>query len=365
MKTAIVADWLPTFAGAEHVIAELTTIWPEAPLFTTIANHGELGPLDTADIRTTSLQRWYKLLGTHRPLLPFMPRSLESINLSGYDVIVSSSHAVGKGIVPPSNAVHICYCHTPMRYAWEMEQQYLSDYRIPNTLRQTVRLTLSKLRRWDLTAAKRVDTFVANSGAVQERIKRIYGRESVVIHPPASSQFFVGDVNAKRSGLVAIGRLVPYKRYDLLIAVANRLQLPLTIAGDGPDSDRLKRMAGPTVRMLGRVADAILPELYRSASALLFPQEEDAGVVPLEAQACGTPIIAYGVGGALDTVVEGKTGLFFPEQTEDSLIAAINKFKTMQFDPNTIREHAKQFHADRFREKMSTVVEETKKKYGK
>ncbi|MDO8468947.1 MAG: glycosyltransferase [Candidatus Peribacter sp.] len=361
MRLAIIADWLPTFGGAEHVIAELHALWPEAPIFTTVARRGHLGPLDHADIRVSRLQAWYRLLKRHEVLLPWMPRAVEAMDLRGFDVIVSSSHAVAKGIIPPSGAVHVCYCHTPMRYAWEMEEEYLRDFRVPQILRRTVKRALKGLRRWDMTTARRVDRFIANSKTTQERIARVYGRESTVIPPPVQERFLEAALPgaADRKGFLAIGRLVPYKRFDLLIEAANALRLPLTIAGTGRDFSRLKALAGPTVRMIGFVPDTDLPELYGHARALLLPQIEDAGVVPLEAQACGTPVIALRRGGVLDTVQENRTGIFFGEQTVPAIEEALGRFERATFDAQAIREHARAFSSTTFRERILHAVDET------
>lgn len=360
MRLALIADWLTVFGGAEHAIAEFHRLWPSAPLFTTVADRSRLGPIADADIRTTSLQTWYRLHHHHQWLLPWMPRHIEDIDVRGFDVILSSSHAVAKGIVPPQTATHICYCHTPMRYAWEMEETYLEDFRVPRWLRPSLKRKLASLRRWDLTTAKRVSRFIANSTETQRRIERIYGRESIVIPPPVDDRFFDAPLQpvAQRSPLLAVGRLVPYKRFDLLIECANALHFPLTIAGKGQEEARLRAMAGPTVTFLGFVPDSALPELYARAKAVLFPPHEDAGIVPLEAQACGTPVIAFGSGGALDTVKDGETGVFFREQTVTSISNAIQRAESIPFDPQTIREHAKQFSATRFRERMKEVVEE-------
>lgn len=367
MPIALIADWLPTFGGAEHVLAEMSTLWPDAPIFTTIARRGHLGPLDRLDIRTSSLQHWYRLLGRHDILLPWMPRAIERMDLREYDLIVSSSHAVAKGVIPPSHAVHVCYCHTPMRYAWEMEEEYLHDFGVPTFLRKHVKRFLRRMRRWDLTTAARVDVFIANSRTTQERIERIYGRTATVIPPPASDRFFETPLVPRhtRTHLVAIGRLVPYKRFDLLIETANTFGIPLTIAGTGRDEGRLKKMAGPTVRFLGHIADDALPSLYANAEALLFPQIEDAGVVPLEAQACGTPVVALRKGGILDTVSEGVSGVFFDEQTPQSLHAAILQLRTQSFDPAVIRHHARQFSATKFREEILRVITEAGLKVGR
>ena len=357
MKIAIVADWLPVFAGAEHVIAQLHDIWPDAPIFTPVANRKNIGPLAEADIRTGPLQKWYNLTGNHQWMLPWMPRAIEDTDLRGFDTIISSSHAIGKGIIPPSTARHICYCHTPMRYAWEMEDEYLDDFKVPQCLRRTIKEKLKKIRKWDLTSAQRVDQFIANSTTVQERIKRIYNRDSVVIHPPVSERFFTHQSSAPKDYYLTVGRLVPYKRTDLLIQAANAMKIPLKVGGSGKDFERLKAMAGPTVEMLGFVPDEDLPELYAGAKAFLFAPFEDAGVVPLEAQACGTPVVAFGKGGVLDTVKDGETGVYFNAQEVDAVTDAIARFESMNFDAHTIREHAKAFAAKRFQEKMQQVLD--------
>lgn len=359
MKLAIIADWLTVFAGAEHVIAELHALWPAAPIFTTVARSHALGALRNADIRTSRLQLPYRFLHRHQLLLPWMPRAIEAIDLDGFDVVVSSSHAVAKGVIPPPSAVHICYCHTPMRYAWEMEDEYLRDFRVPKVLQKPIQKTLKKLRRWDCSTAKRVDRFIANSRETEERILRTYGRESTVLPPPVADRFFGHPLTQKREGFLALGRLVPYKRFDLLINVANRLRLPLTIVGRGQEERRLRAIAGPTVMFRGFVSDEELPALYGSARALLFPPHEDAGLVPLEAQASGTPVIAFGEGGALDTVRDGETGIFFSTQSEDSLIAALAAFEKKNFDYEAIRAHAAKFSSQHFRENFKSIVEET------
>ncbi len=365
MNLAIVADWLVTYGGAEHTISEFHQLWPDAPLFTTVAKPAALGPLKSADIRVSPLQRAYRLMGKHQLLLPLMPRAIEGIDLTGYDVVLSSSHAVAKGVVPPATAVHVCYCHTPMRYAWEMEAEYLKDFRVPTFLRKTIKRHLRNLRRWDLTTAKRVDVFLANSTETQRRISRIYNRDSRVIPPPVDDRFFEGPLipPAERGSYLAVGRLVPYKRFDLLIACANRLGIPLDIAGRGQDEERLKKLAGPTVRFLGYVPEAQLPALYAKAKALLFPPYEDAGIVPLEAQAAGTPVVALGKGGALDTVKEGVTGAFFAEQTEDLLLDALGRLDAMRWEPKAIRAHAQVFSEERFRREIRDAVEAAVEKF--
>ena len=359
MRLAIVADWLVTFGGAEHVLAQCADMFPDAPLYTTVARPDAMGPLAGKTIHTSRLQRWYGLIGNHQILLPWMPQAMESLDLSAFDVVLSSSHAVAKGVIVRPGTVHVCYCHTPMRYAWEMEDQYLRDFRVPALLRKTVKRQLSRLRRWDLATAKRVDVFLANSLTTQERIKRIYARDSIVIPPPVDDRFFNGAIHEKRPEhyFLAVGRLVPYKRFDILIEAANALQLPLWIAGKGQEEARLRALAGPTVRFLGFVPDDDLPSLYAGANALLFPQEEDAGIVLLEAQACGTQVIAYRAGGALDVVVEGRTGVFASAQTADAIRTAIEHFRTQRWDRAFIREHARQFSRENFRAALGGEIE--------
>lgn len=359
MKIALTADWLTVFGGAEHVLLEMKKVFPEAPLFTTVTKRNRLGPLAQAGIRTSSLQKLYRIFPNHQWILSLMPRAIESLDLRGFDVILSSSHAVGKGIIPPSDAVHICYCHTPMRYAWEMEEKYLDDFRIPKMLRSPIRRRLKRLRRWDLSTAKRVDVFIANSEETQERIRKIYGRESLLLPPPVDSRFFAHPLpSGEKNYFLALGRLVPYKRFDLLIETANAMQFPLKIVGRGQDEVRLRALAGPTVEFMGFVPDQDLPGLYAGALAILSPQHEDAGIVPMEAQASGTPVIAYDRGGARDTVREGVTGIFFAEQTASALVEAMKRFETQRFDPEKIRAHARQFDASNFRKNLERIVRE-------
>ena len=364
MELALTADWIMPAGGAEQVIGAFAETFPDAPIFTTVAAEGLPGPLATADVRTSGLQRWYRLIKKHQPLLPWMPRAMEAFDLRGYDVILSSSHAVGKGVLPAPHAVHVCYCHTPMRYAWFMEENYLRDFRIPKPLWPLVRRAIARLRTWDLATSKRVDVYLANSRTTAARIREVYGRESVIVHPPVDDRYFDAALrsSAEPSYFLAVGRLVPYKRFDLLIEAANSARFQLKIVGSGQDEDRLKRLAGPTVTFLGRVPDADLPDLYARADALLFPQEEDAGIVLLEAQACGTPVIAYNAGGAVDLTKEGTSSILFPEQTVQSLLAAIAHFQAKTWDRAAIRENVHECKRSDFRELIRIIVADAHKR---
>jgi len=333
-------------------------MWPDAPMYTSVYNAQRLQAISGADVRTVGKLQWlYRLLGRHQLLLPLLPRAMEDIDLRGYDVVLSSSHAVGKGIVPPPSAVHVCYCHTPMRYAWEMEAEYLQDFRLRGWMKKKAKQQLKRLRRWDLSTARRVDVFLANSSETQARIQRIYGRDSTIISPPVDDVFFHTPLGSKTPEyFLAVGRLVPYKRFDLLIELANAHSLPLWIGGTGQDETRLRALAGPTVRFLGFVPDADLPQLYAGAKAVFFPQVEDAGIVPLEAQASGTPLIAYAKGGVLDVVRDGVTGVLADAQTVPSFADAVQRLSAHTWDRSAIREHARRFSEEHFRTLLTNAV---------
>ena len=366
MRLAIAADWLPTYGGAEHVLAAFRHVWPEAPIFTTVQKKSALPAELQHNVRVDkTLEILYYLLGSHPPLLPLLPRAMERMDFTGYDVVFSSSHSVGKGVIPPSTSVHVCYCHTPMRYAWEMEEEYLRDFNIRWPFRKPVKKVLKKLRRWDLTTAKRVDHFIANSSETQKRIKETYGRESVVIPPPIEGKFFeVTLPKPQGEYYLALGRLVPYKKFDLLIELANKLRLPLKIAGQGSEEKHLKSIAGPTVEFLGYVPDVGLPPLYAHAKALFFPQKEDAGIVPMEAQAMGLPIIAFGEGGVRDIVKDGETGVFASAQTLEAFTAALKTFQEKKWDRAAIRKHAEPWHEKNFEERIKKEIDDAYVRFG-
>jgi glycosyltransferase involved in cell wall biosynthesis len=375
MKLAIAADWLTTPGGAEQVIHEFTLLYPDAPLLTTVARDDFFPKERRKTVRRSWLQALYAIVPKHQALLPWLPRAMEDLDTRGFDVVLSSSHAVGKGVIPSPSTLHVCYCHTPMRYAWEMEDEYLRDFGVPQFLRTYAKRTLRDLRRWDLTTAKRTDVFFANSTTTQERIARTYRRESIVIPPPVGDRFFEVPLTrpsgtlSRRDGrgtasgasqgegyFLAVGRFVPYKRFDLVIALANKLGLPLKIAGRGQEEASLKAMAGSTVEFLGFVPDSELPGLFAHAEAVFFPQFEDAGLVLLEGLACGTPAIAYNAGGARDAVKPGETGVFFDTQTVESMEAAMEAFKKVSWDRAKIRELTRPFSRAAFRERIQAEI---------
>ena len=343
MKIALVHDWLPTMGGAERVLSDFVELYPEAPIYTLICNHSKMEePLKSANIITSHLQK-KKECTNHRKLFPFMPTAIESFDLTGYDMVLSSSSSVAKGVITHPDAIHICYCHSPMRYAWEFSYEYAGKMSGKGKLvRKLLDYFLTWIRVWDYASAARVDYFIANS---------------VVIPPPVRCKLFQISENDGDYFLV-VSRFQEYKRVDIAIAACNKLGLKLKVVGDGPDYKRLKAMAGPTVELLGRVDDAHVKELYAGCRAFLFPGEEDFGITPLEAMASGRPVIAYGKGGALETVVEGVTGTFFKEQTTDSLIDALRRFETMTFDKHKLREHAEKFDDEVFKARIKAFVEE-------
>jgi glycosyltransferase involved in cell wall biosynthesis len=341
-KIAIVSDSMVQSGGAERVVEAIAQAFPQAPVFT-ILYDPKRGPRSIED---RVVQSWlHNIPGAStfaKALVPLYPHAVESFDLRGYDVIISSHHTLAKGILRTADQMHICYCHTPMRSLWELPHDEIK--RAPGILRPLVKQLLHSLRTWDFDAASRVDQFVANSAITAERIAKHYRRESIVLHPPIDTEGFTPGGVVGDYYLVA-ARNVPYKRIDMAIAAAERLGRHLIITGDG--TDRLAT-ASRNVTFLGKVSDAKLKELMREARALLFPQHEDFGMTVLEMNACGRPVIGYGKGGALETIVEAKTGLTFAEQSVESLVDAIERFEQLSFDSAAIRRHAERFSKERF-----------------
>ncbi len=365
-RVAIVHDYLNQWGGAERVLEELHALWPEAPIFTSIYDRERL-PAAYRDwpIRTTFMQRLPGVLRHHQPYLPVYPVAFARLDLRPYDLIISSSSAFAKNVRPASGALHICYCHSPMRFAWNA-RDYARRERLGPATRALLWPVLRAVRQWDVAGTRRVDHLIANSRAVAERIGRFYGREAIVIHPPVRVDLAAAPDGAGAGGpdefFLLVTRLVPYKRLDIAIEAFNRLGLPLRIVGTGRDRAALERLAGPTVRFLGAVSDEEKARLYARCRATLFPAEDDFGIAQVEAQAAGRPVLAYRAVGALETVVEGVTGLFFDAQTLEAVIDAVRRFEAVErgrgFDPAAIRAHARSFDAAVFRRAIAGFVQD-------
>lgn len=356
MRVALVHDHLTQLGGAERVLEVFQTLWPNAPTFTLLYDARTVGEVFAhRDIRPSFLQRIPGALRMTRWLLPLMPSATEHYPLQDYDVVISSTSAFAKGIVTSANGVHICYCHTPTRYLWSDAKSYVEELHAPRVIKLFLPILQSILRAWDRLAAERVDLFIANSETVRQRILKYYGKDSIVIPPPVSTTSFAISAAPKTSFLVG-GRLVPYKRYDLVVKACTRLGIPLIVFGTGPEEANLRAMAGPNVTFVGRVTDDERARLFANAIAFIHPHEEDFGITAVESMAAGRPVIAYRKGGATETVVEGVTGTFFDDQTWESLADTMLHFDERAFVPSAIKAHAEQYSVERFRARMHDVV---------
>ncbi len=350
-RIALVHDYFIQMGGAERVAEALHQIVPSAPLYTTVALAHRLTPgLRTAAIHTSFMQHMPGIESRFRQYFMLYPWAVERLDLARYDLIVSSSSGYGKGVHRGARAVHVCYCHTPMRWAWRYDD-YAAREEFGMFSRVALPALLSGLRWWDRRASRQPDYYIANSHVVAARIRQIYGREAVVIPPPIDVDRFQPDTVVDDYYLV-LSRLMPYKRIDLAVEACTKLNRPLVVIGDGPDRKRLESIAGPSVEFLGRVSDATVKRFASRCRALLFPGEEDFGMTPLEINAAGRPVVAYRAGGALETVVEGKTGIFFDQPTSTSLIAAIEQFEQCQWDTRVLRQHAEGFSYPIFAARM-------------
>ncbi|MCD6218318.1 glycosyltransferase [bacterium] len=356
MKLAIVHEWLTGFGGAERCVMEFADMFPDAPIFTSVYDKQRFGDIFPPErVRTSFLQSWHNSKEKYRNYLPFMPKAFRSFDLSGFDVILSSNHCCAKGIRRPDGAIHISYIYTPMRYIWELHGVYRAS--LSGVKRILFDMMIGPLRKFDLESNSQVDYFIPISHEVDRRLKRTYNRKGdVVIYPPVDVDKFAYD-GAKRDYYLIAHRFVPYKRVDLAIDAFNQNGLPLKVLGIGPDEDKLKSIAKPNIEFLGFVPEDDLPRVYGQAKALVFTSFEDFGLTPIEAMSAGTPVIAYGAGGALETVVENKTGTFFSEQTPESLNDAVNRFDSMLFDKAGLIEHARKFDVSVFRKQIKEFVD--------
>ncbi|MCC6805863.1 MAG: glycosyltransferase [Deltaproteobacteria bacterium] len=370
LKVALVHDWLVTYRGGEKVLEGLCRLFPSAPIHTLLHEKGSQPlSIERHTIIESPLAKIPGARKRHRLLLPLYPWAIEQFDLSAYDLVVSTSHAVAKGVITRADAVHVCYVHTPMRYVWELTGDYMRGMSRP--VRAAVSIVAPLLRLWDESSERRVDHFVANSRTVARRIHKRYRRDAHVIYPPVDVDRFAPAAVTpldKDAPYLVVSALVPYKRIDLVIDAFKTGSRKLVIIGDGPERERLEREAGPNVRFLGYQTSAQLAEHYRNAQALLFPGEEDFGITPVEAMAAGRPVIAFARGGATESVVplghvkgEGKapTGVWFDAQTTPALLQAIERFEASRekFLPASISEHARRFHGERFLGEMKSLLE--------
>jgi len=356
MKIALVHDYLNQAGGAERVVECLHEIYPEAPIYTSIYDRNSMPEaFKKMDVRTSFMQHLPLVMKHFKKYLPLFPFAFESFDLSGYDLILSSSSAWGKGIKKRKDQLHICYCHSPMRFVW-MYKAYMEREEYGPVTRLMLQPVLRWLQKWDLRTNKRVDHFIANSLTTQKRIKLFYGRDSHVINPPVDTSFFKPYNSEIGDYFLVVSRLNPYKRIDLAVEAFNETGLPLIVAGSGPDEKRLRKLAKPNITFLGKVSDQEVVKYYSSCRAFVLPGEEDFGLTPVEAQACGRPAIAYRAGGATESIIEGRTGMFFDRQDTPSLIDALKRFDHRSFDPKLIRENALRFDKEVFKQKIREFV---------
>jgi glycosyltransferase involved in cell wall biosynthesis len=356
LRVVLAHDWLTGIRGGERVLEQLSRTYPDAPIFTLLHNQGSTSAwLESRRVTTSFLQH---LPGRHhyyRHFLPFMPLAAESLKIPPADLLITTSHCAIKGIRPAPGTPHLCYCFTPMRYAWALYHEYFGSNPLKKAVLQPI---LAYLRHWDRSVSSRVDRFVAISRTVADRIEKYYDRRCGIVYPGVDTDFYTpgADVDPREDYLI-VSALVRYKNLHLAIQAFNELQKPLRIIGTGTEYASLKKIAGPTIRFLGRQSDDEVREAYRSCKAFVFPGIEDFGLTPVEAMACGRPVIALGRGGVTESVREGKTGLFFSEPTKDSLAAAIVRFEKMKWDAHLIRGQAENFSVDRFHDGMKTEIQ--------
>lgn len=355
MKVALAHDYFFQAGGAERVMEVLHEMYPDAPIYTTVLRRETLWPrLRDADIRTSPLQPLVAMGVPARALLPLYPRAVEALDLSAFDLVISNSSAFAKGVIVRADACHICYCHTPMRFAWS-EDAYTDRERFGPLTRAALRPVLAYMRRWDLRTRQRAHAYLGNSSAVVRRIQATYGIASEVMHPPVDVTRCYAAAQREDFYLV-VSRLAPYKRIDLAVAAFNTLGKRLVIIGDGPDAKALSALAGPTVTLLGRLSDAEVSRYYARARGFILPGEEDFGITPLEANASGCPVVAFGAGGALDTVVDGETGVHFGEASPRALTDAVLRAETIDWNPVKLRVHAEAFSEVAFKARMQTAI---------
>jgi len=366
MKIALVHEWLTNYAGSERVLEQMLLVFPEADLFATIdfVPEKERSFLQGKSVRTTFIQNIPFARTKYRQMLLLAPLAVEQHDLSGYDIIISSNHAVAKGVLTGPDQLHLCMCYSPIRYAWDLQHQYLAESGLNKGLKGFIaKLLLNKIRIWDYRTANGVDAFISISKFIARRIWKVYRRESEVIYPPVDVHGF-NFCETKEDFYMTASRMVPYKKIDIIVDAFSKLpEKQLIVIGDGPDFEKIKKIAAPNVKMLGYQQFNVMKEYMQKAKAFIFAAEEDFGIAPLEAQACGTPVIAFGKGGALETIRgldhAEPTGIFFDEQSADAVVDAIKRFESMQYSikPLACRENAQRFSPERFRYEFKEFVD--------
>lgn len=362
MKVAFVHDWLVSLGGGEKVLQAMSEVFPSA-IYTLVSDLEKLkgSHFEDKTIKTSFIQKLPRAKKKYRSYLPLFPIAIEQFDLAQYDLVVSSSHSIAKGVLTHADQYHICYCHTPMRYAWDLYQQYLRESKLKSGVKGILaKFFLHYLRMWDAHSSTRVNAYIANSKYVARRIQKLYDQSASVIYPPVDVEYFSLQ-EAKESYYLTASRLVPYKKIDLIVeAFSQTPERRLVVIGDGPEMAKIRSKAGKNIEILGYQSDEVLKEMMQKARAFVFAALEDFGIIPIEAQACGTPVIAFGKGGALETVKENKTGVFFDEQTVAGVLDAVANFEKSegQFDPQVIRTHAETFNLARFQREFKTFIEE-------
>ena len=366
MKIALIHDWLTGMRGGERALLAFCEMFPDADLFTLVRVPGATDPIiERRRVRTSPIQ-YLPLPGRlYRHYLPLFPIAIEQFDLDGYDLVLSTSHCAAKSVVVPGHTRHLCYCLTPMRYAWDQFDAYFGPERVGATVNRLMRPVMSAMARWDRATEGRVHRYLAISQYVARRITLYYNREASIVYPPVETTFYTPALSTtalepavSAAGMLVVSALVPYKRVDLAITAAQRAKVPLTVVGDGPERDALEAIGGHHVRFLGWCTNEEIRDLYRSSIATILPGEEDFGIVPLEAQACGRPVVALGRGGALETVVDGETGVLV-EPGEDALAEGLQRAAQMTWDAARIRHHAEAFSRDRFVREIRAAIDET------
>ena len=362
MKKALVHDWYYVDGGAEKVIRSFNSIWNDFEHYALVDylnDEDRLNILDGKLVNTSFIQRLPTARKGHQKFLQLFPYAIEQFDLTDYDLVLSSSASVAKGVITNHNQLHICYCHSPVRYAWDLYHQYLRESGLNRGIKGIyAKYVLHKIRNWDLISSKRVDYFIANSQYVARRIKKNYGMESTVIYPPVDTEAFALKIK-KEDYYFTASRMVSYKKMDIIIKAFNKMpNQKLIVAGHGPEYDKLKKLAKSNISLLGFVPDSLMKQHLQNTKAFIYAAEEDFGIVPVEAQACGTPVICFAKGGLKETVVDKVTGIYFYKQNTDSIINAVSTFEKMKFDPNIIRQNALKFSKERFEIEIKTFVEE-------